>query len=132
MKDGGTVAGVNLSPDDLVFSFPRPLCMGGYWSLYFAQSANETLMASVKQLSASRLFNSDPLVIQAAVNGAQVGHFGNYHYVYVDNLGVMSADRRHVEESIDAIQQAFDERGLNLNPGKWPLTRPTRSDADST
>ena len=33
MREGGIVEGIKVSPDDLIFPFPRPLCMGCSWSL---------------------------------------------------------------------------------------------------
>ena len=120
MRDGGEVDGQWVHPEQLVFPFPRPLCMGCSWSLYFAQSANENLIATIPRLAHSRLVNdrSDPVVIQANLEENQAGVSGDYHYVYVDNLGLMSTDRRYVSESLKEVENTFNARGLLLHPGE--------------
>ena len=40
------------------------------------------------------------------------------HYVYVDNLGVMSTCREVVSKSLGEISTVFEERGLSLHPGE--------------
>ena len=117
---GVLVEGVEVRPDDLIYPFPRPLCMGCSWSLYFAQAANESLMSSVNSLSMSRLINdrSDPLVVKGSEAGSQTQLAGDYHYVYVDSLGIMSTNREHVAGSLTEVEHLFNGRNLSLHPGE--------------
>ena len=77
-------------------------------------------MYGARSLSDSRLINdrSDPLVIKHSDSGDGSEQAGNYHYVYVDNLGIMSTNQAHVTKSLTEVQELFNGRSLSLHPGE--------------
>ena len=132
---GQMLDGVKLQGSDLVYPMPSSLPMGCSWSLYFAQTLSEKLMGQVGALSESTLLRDRglPLVIKSLSPGDALsdrqpdGHRqGNRslpegdprHYVYVDNLGVLSTDRTLVETAIHEITETFECEGLKLHPGE--------------
>lgn len=73
--------------------------MGFSWSLYFAQVANENLMMKVPSLVGSvPITDRGPPVVFEEVEDAAVRH-----YVYVDNLGVVSPHRGVVKASLEEV-----------------------------
>ena len=95
-------------------NLPVTLCMGFSWSLYFAQLANENLMRRVPRLLGSEVVSDKgmPMVFKAD-GGDRVRH-----YVYVDNLGIISPHEALVGEALEQLAPCFDERGLILHPGE--------------
>ena len=129
---GQELGGTQLKPDDLVYPMPSSLPMGCSWSLYFAQTISEKLMGEVKGLEQSSLLRDrgPPLVIKVPREllegrsdpgpgaGKPRPEGDPRHYVYVDNLGVLSMDRSVVESSLSSITETFEQRGLKLHPGE--------------
>ena len=114
---GGTcLDGVELSEDSLIYPSPGSLCMGFTWSLYFAQRINESLMGSVRTLGSSRLSSDRGEAMQFDLREKR--HSGTHHYVYVDNLGILSSDVHTVEEGMTEVQGVFEGKGLELHPGE--------------
>ena len=112
---GTSLGGITLACDDLIYPMPAPLCMGCSWSLFFAQKANQHIMGLVPALQCSRSFSdrSEPVVFNSeALDGS------SYHFVYVDNLGILSESRQHVETAIGQVTEAFHATQLLLHPGE--------------
>ena len=110
---GQSIDGKELGHNDAVFPCAGSLCQGFSWSLYFAQRANEFLCKSITPLSEAKLSNDrgGPIVMKIGKNSEAVSHF----YVYVDNLGVISPDRKTVVEAMDGLQKCFNSLGLQLH-----------------
>ena len=114
---GGTLLGDHrLRDDDLIFPMPAPLCMGFSWSLYYAQKVNQHLMSRIPTLACSRLFSdrSEPVVIKSGHSEAQPSH----HFVYVDNLGILSTDACALNHSLSQVTKVFYDHRLDLHPGE--------------
>ncbi|CAE7674483.1 pksN [Symbiodinium sp. CCMP2592] len=113
---GTSLGGITLARDDLIYPMPAPLCMGCSWSLFFAQKANQHIMSSVPALKGSRSFSdrSEPVVFNS--KDEQAG--SSYHFVYVDNLGILSETRQHVDTAIVQVTEAFHATQLLLHPGE--------------
>eukprot|EP00438_Fugacium_kawagutii_P005650 Skav219567 [mRNA] locus=scaffold886:113683:117079:- [translate_table: standard] len=111
---GSELEGQKVSPEEKVYPMPASLCMGFSWSLYFAQKANETLMGSMANLKQSCLISDrgQPVVFPASQEKTV------RHYVYVDNLGVVSPDKALVQSTLEELAPGFEKRGLVLHPGE--------------
>ena len=114
---GSVINGSKNAAGDLVWPAPGSLCMGFTWSLYFAQRVSERLMAMVPCLATSRLVNdrSGSIVLNQRDNDE--GKTNLHHYVYVDNLGLLSTDLRTAETGIREVEQVFTEHQLILHAG---------------
>lgn len=97
-----------------VFPMPASLCMGFSWSLYFAQLANENLMRKVPRLLKSEVVSDRGMPMVFKADGGDMVR----HYVYVDNLGIISPHEAIVGEALEQLSPCFDERGLILHPGE--------------
>ena len=111
---GQVVDGLKLRSQDLVYPMPGSLCMGFSWSLFFAQRINEVQMEHVPSLASSKLINdrSGPAVFSHDSSS----HLK--HFVYVDNLGVMSNDRDAVVKGLEELSEQFTGQSLLLHPGE--------------
>ena len=111
---GTVLEGKKLASHDYVYPMPASLCMGFSWSLYFAQLANETLMSKIPSLVGSQLVSDEgPPMVFGPESSEQVRH-----YVYVDNLGIISPHEALVKSSLAELLPGFDDRGLVLHPGE--------------
>ena len=111
---GTVLEGKKLTSHDYVHPMPASLCMGFSWSLYFAQLANETLMSKIPSLVGSQLVSDKgPPIVFGPEASEQIRH-----YVYVDNLGIISPHEALVKKSLDELGPGFDDRGLVLHPGE--------------
>ena len=119
-RGGSMLQGVKLEPDTMIYPMPMSLCMGCSWSLYFAQKVNETLLQQSKILSTSRPVNdrSDPLVIRVRPSGDYLTATCDRHYVYVDNLGIISTDEQKVESALTEVTSLFEGQNLLLHTGE--------------
>ena len=88
--------------------------MGFSWSLYFCQRINERVMSSVPRLLTSKAITDrgEPVVFELSTPQAM------RHYVYVDNLGIMSGERLKVEEGLKELTDRFTGLGLILHPAE--------------
>eukprot|EP00974_Lingulodinium_polyedra_P114563 11091660-Lingulodinium_polyedra.AAC.1 len=88
--------------------------MGFTWSLYFAQRINESQASLAPSLQCSELMRDrgPPVVFEAGQQGAK------WHYVYVDNLGVMGDTRPAVGGALSELEDGFGSNGLDLHPGE--------------
>ncbi|CAE7224534.1 unnamed protein product [Symbiodinium sp. CCMP2592] len=88
--------------------------MGFSWSLFFAQRISERLMSQVPSLLHSKLAvdKGDPMYFSDQVPNAA------YHYVYVDNLGVLSRSRELVATGLAELTEIFNQKGLLLHTGE--------------
>lgn len=111
---GTVVEGERVKKGDRLFPCPASLCMGFSWSLFFAQRSSEHLMSKVPSLVSSKIVSdrSEGISFKEADKGMV------RHYVYVDNLGVISQDEAVVKRCLAELGPAFDDRGLILHPGE--------------
>ena len=111
---GCWLEGRRLESSDLIYPMPGSLCMGFTWSLFFAQRINEAMMGQVTALSNSSLIHDrgGPAVFSSA-SPQEIKHF-----VYVDNLGVLSPNREAVGVGLDELSQRFTSEKLLLHPGE--------------
>ena len=105
---GSILDGVSLGPEDYVYSASGSLCMGFSWSLFFAQRVGERLMSTASALQSSILVNdrSEALVLGDERESSGLKESRVHHYVYVDNLGLMSVDQSSVEEGLKDVERA--------------------------
>ena len=128
--EGKTLCGTVLRGDELVYPMPASLPMGCSWSLYFAQAVSEHLMSQVPLLRDSEILRDrgPPLIVQPT-RGTDIANDGHTeearvhteaarHYVYVDNLGVLSTSKEIVSDALSQIKGIFEARGLSLHPGE--------------
>ena len=111
---GKLLDGQVLQSSDLVYPMPGSLCMGFSWSLYFAQRISERQMSLVPSLKDSSLVNdrSGPAVFPAEAPSSMK------HFVYVDNLGVMSGSVECVAQGLTGLTEQFTNQNLLLHPGE--------------
>ena len=111
---GQWLEGRQLLSNDLIYPMPGSLCMGFTWSLFFAQRINEAMMDRVEGLQCSSLIHDrgGPAVFSPALN------HDVKHFVYVDNLGVLSPCRKEVEKDLQELSQKFTHEKLLLHPGE--------------
>ena len=107
---GQTVSGVTLSASSQVRVCCQSLPMGFGWSLYFAQRINETRMQQSKLLDHSQLVNDNNRTI--VFNRRETSLF---HFVYVDNLGVLALRQEQVENVMEDLECLFSGGGLSLH-----------------
>ena len=89
------------------------LPMGFAWSVYLAQRAAETLVRSMPLCPPPALIHDRSRLV-VLTPGCPPRHF-----VYVDNIGVVSAEKGQATEAMDGVRQVMDgqkrkmhERGL--------------------
>lgn len=94
-------------------SFP----MGFSWSLFVAQRINELRMDGIDILRKSDIVTDrgKPVVF---THPGKKDHPQVRHYVYVDNLGIISPHRGLVQSALSQLPEAFDAEGLILHPGE--------------
>ena len=114
--EGTTLDGVLLQPDSLIYPAPGSLCMGFTWSLFFAQRISEKLMSEVSILKNSFLAFDRGESMQFDTTSKEKASI--HHYVYVDNLGILSTDEIQVEEGLREVKDKFESRNLQLHPGE--------------
>ena len=111
---GTEVEGHIVKKGDWLHPMPVSLCMGFSWSLYFAQKCNEHLMSKVPSIIGSKIISDRSETV--AFTESETGLVR--HYVYVDNLGIISQDEGIVKDSLAELGPMFDDRGLVLHPGE--------------
>lgn len=111
---GTMLDGKKVEANESLYPMPASLCMGFSWSLYFAQAANENLMTQIPSLAGSVPMSDrgEPVVFTGEDRRAV------RHYVYVDNLGIVSPHAGIVKSALEELGPGFDERGLILHPGE--------------
>lgn len=116
---GTTLDGVALKDNDIVYPMPGSLCMGFSWSLFFAQKINEYQCSLTKSLTCSRIISDkgDPVVFSSPQSLDNL-ESSTRHYVYVDNLGILSPHEAVVHSSLQELDQHFGSSGLLLHPGE--------------
>ena len=94
--------------------------MGFTWSLYFCQVLNETLAGSVPRLLHSEIIRDRGAATAFSLEGARCPNNSEEvrHYVYVDNLGIVSPHEAIVRDSLQEMDKEFASRGLLLHPGE--------------
>ncbi|CAE7279311.1 unnamed protein product [Symbiodinium natans] len=110
-----------LAPDSIVYPAPGSLPMGFTWALYFAQRASEVLMTKVPSLQKSTLVHDRSSAIVFGEGQSVKNEAGEprpvHHYVYVDNLGVLSVNHDTVETALREVEDVFGSHKLILHPG---------------
>lgn len=116
---GKELEGVKLGSNDIIYPMPGSLCMGFSWSLYFCQQINEHQCALTKSLRDSTLISDKgrPVVFRSQRCREQE-QTTTRHYVYVDNLGVVSPHRAVVLTALEELDDHFGRKGLLLHPGE--------------
>jgi len=109
---GRMVSGRTLRPGSWVYPMPMTLPMGFSWSLFFCQRTAERLVSSAPRLSAETQLvdRGRPLLIRVSDGEGAVRH-----YVYVDNLGVISVDSTAVKEGVQGVIGIFAENSLEVH-----------------
>ena len=116
---GQNLDGKKLKANDIVYPMPGSLCMGFSWSLFFSQKINEYQCSLTKTLACSTLIQDkgEPVVFKSeACRGSDSQ--GIRHYVYVDNLGVLSPHQAVVSTALEELDGHFGSTGLLLHPGE--------------
>ena len=100
---------VVLGAEDPVWPCAAALPMGWTWSLYFAEAANVYRMSLLPELAASRLLcdRGPPAVLD--------GRHRCFHYVYVDNLGVLSEGETTTSAALEGCVRSFNKVGLSIH-----------------
>ena len=106
---GMSIHGQTLAAGDLVWPAPGSLCMGFTWSLFFAQRVSERLMTMVPSLACSRLVNDRSGAIVFDQSKSTDDEASLRHYVYVDNLGLLSTNHVTAEKGIREVEAVFTE-----------------------
>jgi len=89
--------------------------MGWTWSLYFAQTINQRLVAdSLRDVPA---LGSD----QAGIVLSESNRLA--FYVYVDNVGVVGVNEKEVNEAMAGCVLALEDSGLKCHPATMASTR---------
>ena len=120
VKLGGTMLnGIMLNDNDIIYPMPGSLCMGFSWSLFFAQKINEYQCSLTRSLQDSPLISDkgDPVVF-ASPQSQKSPETSTRHYVYVDNLGILSPHEAVVRDAIQELDGHFGSAGLLLHPGE--------------
>ena len=110
--------GVYLEPESLIYPPAGSLTMGFTWSLYFAPTVSTRLISMAPSLQGSRLVHDrcQAVVLESSDSPDSQGSAvcSVHHYVYVDNLGILSINRDSVEE----VETVFHSHHLVLHPGQ--------------
>ena len=116
---GKYLEGVKLGSNDLIYPMPGSLCMGFSWSLYFCQQINEHQCTLTRSLGDSTLITDKgkPVVFKSS-KCLKEAESTTRHYVYVDNLGVLSPHKAVVATALQELDEHFGGRGLLLHPGE--------------
>lgn len=116
---GTMLDGHRLGPNDVIYPMPGSLCMGFSWSLYFCQRINEYQCSLTRSLKDSTLVRDkgEPVVFRSE-QVRRHGEPGSRHYVYVDNLGVLSSHAAYVKTALQELDEHFGSCGLLLHPGE--------------
>ena len=93
---------------DLVVVASASLPMGFSWSLYIAQSINETIIQRAPGVCPSNLVNDE----SSAVVFRSYCRNRFHHYVYVDSLGLNGLSESFIAGSMDVAVAEYDRAGL--------------------
>ena len=117
--EGTYLGGKLLEADDEIYPCPGSLCMGFSWSLYFAQEINQGLMKLAPSLSISHLAadRERPMTFGTKEDTVHPVDMVR-HYVYVDNLGILSPDRELVSQALAEVERIFETKQLLLHAGE--------------
>ncbi len=118
--EGAYLGGRVLEADDDIYPCPGSLCMGFSWSLYFAQEINQGLMRMAPTLSDSHLAadRQRPMTFGTRRGTPHRHEDLVRHYVYVDNLGILSPDRELVAQALAEVERIFEAKQLLLHAGE--------------
>ena len=96
--------------------------MGFSWSLYFCQDIVESWLGSLSLTAQSRLLNerNGAAVFPVEQYQRHTAHASgatsvDFHYAYVDNMGVSSARVDTVTDALDEAKHLFETHGLLLH-----------------
>ena len=96
-----------LGPDDQVWPAPGSLCMGFTWSpLQPSRLVHDRSESIVFSTTADQQKETNTCVRRPV-----------HHYVYVDNLGLLSVNHDAVESSLREVEEVFTSHNLILHPG---------------
>ena len=103
-----------LDAEDAVYPLAGSLCQGFAWALFLAQRANERVAASVSPLRDARLMKDRGDSIVLRVSSKKVVN-EIWYYVYVDNLGVLGAEKGEVDAIRNELKSVFGRLNLTLH-----------------
>ena len=103
-----------MSAEDVVYPLAGSLCQGFSWALFLAQRANERVAASAGPLRDARLMRDRGESIVLRVSSKRVVN-EIWYYVYVDNLGVLGAEKGEVETIMNELKSVFGRLNLTLH-----------------
>ena len=121
---GKVLDGVILKGNDFIYPMPGSLCMGFSWSLYFCQMINEHQCSLTRSLKDSSIISDKGRpVVFTSQQVKDKPETGTRHYVYVDNLGVLSPHEGIVRSALEEMDGHFGNVGLLLHPGEVSVGR---------
>ncbi|MCH1571346.1 MAG: hypothetical protein L7S64_08375, partial [Longimicrobiales bacterium] len=119
---GSVISGITVAADTEIYPCSGSLPMGFSWSLYFCQDIVEIWLGSLSLTSMSRLLNDRTGVAVMDVERYQRDAVQvepdksvDFHYAYVDNMGVFAPRIGAVRDALDEAKQAFEGNGLVLH-----------------
>ena len=117
--EGSSLDGVLLHADSVIYPMPGSLCMGFSWSLYFSQAINEHQCKLVPSLKESPIISDKgEAVVFSSADSRRDPNGSTRHYVYVDNLGILSSHEGVVRNALQELDEHFSRQGLLLHPGE--------------
>ena len=117
--EGSSLDGAILHADSVIYPMPGSLCMGFSWSLYFSQAINEHQCKLVPSLRESPIItDKGEAVVFASCDSRRDPDGSTRHYVYVDNLGILSPHEGVVRNALQELDEHFSRQGLLLHPGE--------------
>ena len=117
--EGSSLDGVLLHADSVIYPMPGSLCMGFSWSLYFSQAINEHQCKLVPSRKESPIISDEgEAVVFSSADSRRDPNGSTRHYVYVDNLGILSSHEGVVRNALQELDEHFSRQGLLLHPGE--------------
>jgi len=108
---GQVIDGQTLTAESAVWPCAAALPMGWTWSLFFAESANTWRLGRVPRLFGSQLaYDRGPPIVLGGDDSSR-----NWHYVHVDNLGILSTDLNYVKRATEDAVESFNQCGLQIH-----------------
>ena len=119
---GCVVSGQVVGPETEIFPCSGSLPMGFSWSLYFCRDIVECWLGSLSLTARSRLLNerNGAAVFPVEHYQRHTAHSGratsvDFHYAYVDNMGVFAARVDTITDALDEAKSLFESHGLLLH-----------------
>ena len=110
---GQEVEGCVVTAQARIWPYAAVLPMGWSWSLFFAQDVSSTTLKGVTKLRGTKMASDrgEAIVLEGA------GAPPRWHYLYVDNVGVLAEEEPYVREVLCEAEVVFRRAGLTLHEG---------------